>query len=295
AARRAARLVAGAARPRRPPSPPRPARQGDRRLPSPDRRLVFRPPARSRAAGAGVHPGVGPAAGRGRRRVPPDRRGVSRQRLRAGGAPSRRSPRGRRPRAGLINAFSERRLSSDAEGGFTPPEALVDEAAGARTPNMKRRTAWVLVAGVAAVAIGAAAVGGLALALRGRGTGWSANNYLYLDLQGEIPEEPPSSDLGTIFERQPPSLRTLVESLERAADDPRVSAVVLRVSILPDAGWATVQELRDAVGRFRRSGKPAYAHLEFCGNKEYYLASGCDKIFALPSAIVELTGLRSEV
>ena len=160
---------------------------------------------------------------------------------------------------------------------------------------MKRRTAWILVAGVAAVAIGAAAVGGLALALRGRGTGWSANNYLYLDIQGEIPEEPPTSDLGTIFERQPPSLRTLVESLERAADDPRVSAVVLRVSILPEAGWATAQELRDAVGRFRRSGKPAYAHLEFCGNKEYYLASGCDKIFALPSALIELTGLRSEV
>ena len=160
---------------------------------------------------------------------------------------------------------------------------------------MKRRTGWILVAGVAAVAVGAAAVGGLALALRGRGgTGWSANNYLYLDLQGEIPEEP-SSDLGSIFERQPPSLRTLVESLERAADDPRVSAVVLRVSILPDSGWATVQELRDAVGRFRRSGKPAYAHLEFCGNKEYYLASGCDKVYAIPSAILEVTGLRSEV
>ncbi len=151
---------------------------------------------------------------------------------------------------------------------------------------MKRRTAWILVAGVAAVAVGAAAVGGLALALRGRGAGWSANNYLYLDLQGEIAEEPPSSDLGTLFERRPPSLRTLVESLERAADDPRVSAAVLRVSILPDSGWATVQELRDAVGRFRRSGKPAYAHLEFCGNKEYYLASGCDKIYAIPSALI---------
>src|SRR6185295_10734457 len=53
--------------------------------------------------------------------------------------------------------------------------------------------------------------------------------------------------------------------------------------------------LRDAVGRFRRSGKPAYAHLEFCGNKEYYLASGCDKVYAIPSAILEVTGLRSEV
>ena len=159
---------------------------------------------------------------------------------------------------------------------------------------MKRRTAWILVAGVAAVAIGAAAVGGLALVLRGRGAAWSANNYLYLDLQGEIPEEP-STEIGSIFERQPPSLRTLVESLERGADDPRVSAAVVRVGLLPDAGWATVQELRDALARFRRSGKPAYAHLEFCGNKEYYLATACDKIYAIPSAIIDVTGLRSEV
>jgi protease-4 len=159
---------------------------------------------------------------------------------------------------------------------------------------MKRRTAWILVAGVAAVAIGAAVVGGLALVLRGRGPTWSANNYLYLDLQGEIPEEP-SSEIGSIFERQPPSLRTLVESLERGADDPRVSAAVVRVSVLPDAGWATVQELRDALSRFRRSGKPAYAYVEFCGNKEYYLATACDKIYAIPSAILEVTGLRSEV
>jgi protease-4 len=159
---------------------------------------------------------------------------------------------------------------------------------------MKRRTAWILVAGVAAVAVGAAAVGGLALVLRGRGASWSSSNYLYLDLQGEIPEEP-STELGNIFERQPPTLRTLVESLERAADDPRVSAVMLRVSFLPDSGWATVQELRDAVSRFRRSGKPAYAHVEFVGNKEYYLASACSKVYAVPTAILEITGLRSEV
>jgi protease-4 len=67
----------------------------------------------------------------------------------------------------------------------------------------------------------------------------------------------------------------LVESLDRAATDSKVTSVVLRVSFLPDVGWGRVQELRDAILRFRKSGKPAYAHLEFCGNKEYYLASAC--------------------
>jgi protease-4 len=74
-----------------------------------------------------------------------------------------------------------------------------------------------------------------------------------------------------------------------------VKALVLRVGFLPDAGWGKVQELRDAVTRFRKSGKPAYAHLEFCGNKEYYLATACSRVYALPTAILQVSGLEAEV
>ena len=159
---------------------------------------------------------------------------------------------------------------------------------------MKKRTAWILVAGVAAVAIGAAAVGALALMLRGSDSGsWTASGgYLYLNLRGEIPEQPPA-ELPSLFERRPAPLRVLVESLDRAAADPKVTSMVLRVSFL-DVGWGRVQELRDAILRFRKSGKPAYAHLEFCGNREYYLATACTKIYAVPTAIMDVTGLRSE-
>ena len=160
---------------------------------------------------------------------------------------------------------------------------------------MKKRTAWILVAGVAAVAIGAAAVGALALMLRGSdGGSWAASGgYLSLNLHGEIPEQP-SAELPSLFERRPAPIRVLVESLDRAATDPKVTSMVLRVSFLSDVGWGRVQELRDAILRFRKSGKPAYAHLEFCGNREYYLATACTKIYAVPTAIMDITGLRSE-
>ena len=165
---------------------------------------------------------------------------------------------------------------------------------------MKKRTAWILVAGVAAVAIGAAAVGALALMLRGAGSGgdsasWTGSNgFLYLNLNDEIPEQSPGGELPSFFEKRPAPLRVLVESLDRAAGDPKVTSVVLRVSLLPDVGWGRVQELRDAIVRFRKSGKPAYAHLEFCGNQEYYLATACTKIYAVPTAIMDVTGLRTE-
>ncbi len=161
---------------------------------------------------------------------------------------------------------------------------------------MKRRTAWILVAGIAAVALGAAAVGAVALILRSQGGGapvFAGNSYLALELWGDIPDEPPAEM--ALFERRPPSLRTLVESIDRAARDPKLSALLVRVSSLDGVGWGKTQELRDALVRFRNSSKPAYAHLEYVGNKEYYLATACGQVYALPTAIVNVSGLSAEV
>ncbi len=159
---------------------------------------------------------------------------------------------------------------------------------------MKRRTAWVLAAGVVAVALGAVAVGAVALVLRGGRPAWTGGGgYLALDLSGSLPEEP-ASGLGSLFERRPPSLRALVEAVDRAAGDPSVQGLLLRVGPL-DAGWGRVQELRDALVRFRRSGKPSWAHLEYAGNLEYYLATGCAKVAAAPTALIDVSGLAAEV
>jgi protease-4 len=67
------------------------------------------------------------------------------------------------------------------------------------------------------------------------------------------------------------------------------------VRSLPDSGWGKVQELRAAIARFRKSGKTAYAHIEQAGNKEYYLASACTKIYAVPTALLDVSGLAAEV
>src|SRR6185436_9990769 len=105
---------------------------------------------------------------------------------------------------------------------------------------MKKRTAWILAAGVAALSVGAAAVGAVALLLKkhGPGTEWSGGGtktYLELDLTGELPEQPASAEFN-FLERQPPTVRHLVESIDRAAQDKDVSSLGLRVGFLSDAG-----------------------------------------------------------
>ncbi len=162
---------------------------------------------------------------------------------------------------------------------------------------MKKRTAWVLAAGLAAVALGAAAVGAVAVMVRGGGRSslaWSAGGqYLSLDLDGALPEQA-ASGLAGLLEAKAPSLRTLIEAIDGAAADPKVRGLLLRVGTL-EAGWARTAELRDALVRFRRSGKPSWAHLEVAGNREYFLATGCQKIAASPTAMLDISGLAAEV
>jgi protease-4 len=162
---------------------------------------------------------------------------------------------------------------------------------------MTRKTAWLVAAGVAAVALGAAAVGAVALLVRGGGARssgevFAGGGYLAIELEGDMPEGP--APVSTFFESRPPSIRALVEAVDRAARDRRVKGLLLRVKPL-GTGWGRVQELRDALVRFRRSGKPSWAHLEDASNLEYFLATGCAKIAASPTSLVDVTGLAAEV
>lgn len=94
------------------------------------------------------------------------------------------------------------------------------------------------------------------------------------------------------------SVRDVVEALDRAAGDDRVVAVVAHIGG-GGSGMATVEEIRDAVARFRQSGKPAIAFSETfgeggAGNQGYYVATAFDEIWLQPSGDVGLTGLMSE-
>ena len=83
------------------------------------------------------------------------------------------------------------------------------------------------------------------------------------------------------------------ESLARAKADPRVASVIIRPGDLPAAYWAKIQDVRDAILDFRQSGKPAFAYLEYGGQREYYLATACDQVVLMPNSPLELTGLVS--
>ena len=89
------------------------------------------------------------------------------------------------------------------------------------------------------------------------------------------------------------SVRSVTESLRRAKSDARIGGVLVVPAGLSSPYWAKLQEVRDAIADFRRSGKPAYAFLEYGGQAEYFVASTCNRVFLLPTSVLDLTGLAS--
>ncbi len=92
----------------------------------------------------------------------------------------------------------------------------------------------------------------------------------------------------------PVGLRDAVKALETAAADPGVKYILLR----PDnvsAGMADLEELRDALKEFRRSGKAVVAYTENPGNGSYYLSTVADKIYMgnLKGGTYQLVGVSA--
>jgi len=121
---------------------------------------------------------------------------------------------------------------------------------------------------------------------------------LELDLTDGVIETRPSDPLAQFMTRHQPTIIDVLAGIKTARRDDRVKALVVKVGGKP-IGLGVVQELREAVKRFRASGKPTWAWAETfgefsAGNVPYYLATAFDTIFLQPSGDVGLTGLAVE-
>ena len=89
------------------------------------------------------------------------------------------------------------------------------------------------------------------------------------------------------------TVRSYVEALRRAKSDARIESVLIVPSRFESPYWGKIQEVRDAILDFRKSGKRISAYLEYGGDREYYLATATDRIYLLPSSSVDLKGVAT--
>ncbi len=109
------------------------------------------------------------------------------------------------------------------------------------------------------------------------------SGVLFMDMSRiSIAEQTQETDLMAMIQGQDISIIGLwdaVKAIEKAASDPAVQCIYLKADGLSAGGIAPVEELRQALGDFRLSGKPVVAYTENPGTGSYYLASVADKIY----------------
>jgi protease IV len=128
----------------------------------------------------------------------------------------------------------------------------------------------------------------------------SNNSILVLKAGVSIPDrgdENPLSgiDLFNLTLSQVPGLNDILSDIEKASGDSRIKGILIENGLLP-SGWATTEEIRNALIKFREKGKFVISYSDYILTQEcYYLSTGADRIYINPGSMVDFKGLSSEI
>lgn len=124
------------------------------------------------------------------------------------------------------------------------------------------------------------------------------NSILKLDLNRPIVENASTEDDNPFASFPNPffestekiGLIQILSALERARIDNNVKGIYVDVSF-PMAGYAKLTEIRNALEKFKSSGKFIYAYANSYSEKAYYIASVADEAYLNPSGLLDFNGI----
>ncbi len=125
-----------------------------------------------------------------------------------------------------------------------------------------------------------------------------SKTILEADFEQSFPEEILDTPSARLTMKDQMTLRDVVDAIDKGSTDDRIVGMIARIGAAP-MPMAQVQEIREAIARFRAHKKFAVAYSETFGefgpgNGAYYLATAFDQIYLQPSGDVGLTGLIME-
>ena len=126
-----------------------------------------------------------------------------------------------------------------------------------------------------------------------------SNSMLYLDFEKPIVDRASKNPFENLsfssFDTEGSTgLNTILDNLRKAKEDKNIKGIYMELSTV-NSGIATVEEIRNALIDFKKSGKPVISYSEVYTQKSYYLASVADKVYMNPQGAMELKGLGAEI
>lgn len=124
------------------------------------------------------------------------------------------------------------------------------------------------------------------------------NSVLHIVLNYPIAERTPNNPLaGLSFlgdGNKSIGLKDILANIKKAKTDSNIKGIFIDESAL-QAGQATIEEIRNALIDFKKSGKFVIAYSEVYSQGFYYLASVADKVYLNPKGIFEFKGFSSQI
>lgn len=120
---------------------------------------------------------------------------------------------------------------------------------------------------------------------------YEEHSVLKMDFSDQVTEKSfVSFDKGSLSMNQAFGIREIKLALEAAAKDDKIDGIFINMPSM-NAGMASVEEIRNAILKFKESGKFVVAYGELFSQKSYYLATAADEIYLNPAGMVEFRGL----
>ncbi len=114
-------------------------------------------------------------------------------------------------------------------------------------------------------------------------------NRPLLDYQGSTKD-----DLFSAFFQEYMAVDEIVEAIDKAATDGKIKGISIETPVVI-GGWSQTTAIREAIARFKESGKFVYAYADTYTQRAYYLSSVADSIFIPAAGAIDLRGLASEL
>ena len=121
------------------------------------------------------------------------------------------------------------------------------------------------------------------------------NSVMVLKLQGQIADRAEDNWLGQITGNQFNNIgmNKILSAIQKAKNEDKIKGIYLETGIL-QTDYATLQEIRNALADFKKSGKWIIAYGDALSQGGYYLASVANKVYVNPEGNIDWHGIASQ-
>lgn len=120
------------------------------------------------------------------------------------------------------------------------------------------------------------------------------NSVLVIDLDNKLHEQTEKNSLAFFADGDAyqPGVYDAVNAIEHAGDNDNIKGILIKLN--PNAnGWATSQQMRNAIVNFKKSGKFVYAYGDAISQGAYYVGTAADSIYLNPAGDMDLKGFAT--